>query len=155
MKIVSNSVKETLKIGRAIAKKLREGDILCLFGDLGSGKTVFTKGLALGLKIKSDRIISPSFVLIREHLGAMPLFHFDLYRLRNPLDIATLGYEEYLYDQGITVIEWAERLGCLLPREYLKVNLSIKKDTVRLMEISAFGRHYETLLDKIRENFRN
>lgn len=155
MKITSNSVNETLRIGEAIAKKLKAGDIICLFGNLGSGKTVLTKGIASGLNIESDKVLSPSFVLIRQHRGSIPLFHFDLYRLKSRQDILVLGYEEYFYGRGITVVEWAERLGCLLPKEYLKVKLSIGKDSVRKLDITAFGRHYENLLGKIRENLRH
>lgn len=147
MEIVSHSVSATIKIGRIIAKYLNQGDIICLFGQLGTGKTVLTKGIAQGLAVKRDRIISPSFALLRQHRQArLPLYHFDFYRLNSPQDIAGLGYEEYLYDKGVTIIEWADRLGYLLPREYLKIKLSIKGDKQRLLQFSAFGKRYKELL---------
>lgn len=156
MKIISKSVNETLKIGRIIAKNLKKGDILCLFGQLGSGKTVLAKGIALGLGIKKDEIISPSFVLIRQYNKArLPLYHFDLYRLKVPKDILGLGYEEYLYNDAVTVIEWADRLRYLLPREFLKIELFIKSPSQRLFQLEARGGHYKELLGKIYENIRH
>lgn len=154
MKITSKSVNNTINIGKAIARGLQKGDIVCLFGELGSGKTVLTKGIAAAFGVKRGKVISPSFVLVRQYPTAkIPLYHFDLYRLKSPDEIFALGYEEYLYDDGITVIEWADRLKFLLPREYLKIRLSIKSDSQRLLEFSAFGKHYRELLGKIYENF--
>src|SRR3989338_4907104 len=110
MVLISNSPRETMSIGKRIAKKLRKGDILCLFGEFGSGKTILTKGIALGLSLKKEEIISPSFVLLRQYSKAkIPLYHFDLYRLKKMQEIISLGYEEYFYNQGITVVEWAGR----------------------------------------------
>jgi tRNA threonylcarbamoyladenosine biosynthesis protein TsaE len=153
MVINSYSVKETLDLGRKIAHNLQRGDIICLFGALGSGKTVLTKGIAQGLGIDRAKVISPSFVLIREHhKGRFPLFHFDLYRLRDPQDILALGYEEYLYNEGIAVIEWADKLQYLLPREFLKVELSFKDDSQRLLKFVPVGKRYQRLLEKVHED---
>ncbi len=156
MKIISKSVKDTLKIGKTIAQNLRKGDIICLFGELGSGKTVLTKGIASGLGVKRSRIISPSFVLIRQYSAArIPLYHFDLYRLKKIEDVLALGYEEYFYGEGVTVIEWSERLKCLLPKEYLKIKLYVKSDSRRSLEFSASGKRYKELLGKIYEDIRH
>ena len=156
MKVISHSVKETLKIGRIIAKNTGPGDIICLFGELGSGKTVLTKGIAEGLGIKKEKVISPSFVLIRQHKkGKYPLYHFDLYRLTDLGDILGLGYEEYFYDKGIAVIEWADRLKGLLPEEFLKIKLSVKADSRRLLEFEAKGKRYKYLVRQIHEDIRN
>jgi len=153
MKIISKSVHDTLKIGKIIAKSLRKADIVCLFGELGSGKTVLTKGIASSFGVKRCQVISPSFVLIRQYPAArIPLYHFDLYRLKTTEDILALGYEEYLYDDGITIIEWADKLKYLLPKEYLKIKLYIKSKSQRLIEFSAFGKHYRELLGKIYES---
>lgn len=151
--ILSNGVNDTLNLGRKIAKNLERGDIICLFGELGSGKTILTKGIALGLGIKKNIIISPSFVLIRQYnKGKLPFFHFDLYRLKSPKDIFALGYEEYLYDDAVTAIEWADRLKYLMPKEYLKITLEIKGENKRKIEIVSFGKHYKELLGKIYED---
>lgn len=153
MRIISNSVNETIKIGKVIAKNLNPGDIICLFGELGSGKTVLAKGIAQGLGIKKEKVISPSFVLIRQHLkGKLPLYHFDLYRLRDLGDIQGLGYEEYFYDKGVTIVEWADRLRSLLPGEFLKIKLNVKGKTKRMLEFSAFGTHYKKLLKELHES---
>ncbi|MFA5144589.1 MAG: tRNA (adenosine(37)-N6)-threonylcarbamoyltransferase complex ATPase subunit type 1 TsaE [Candidatus Omnitrophota bacterium] len=156
MTMISKSVKDTLGIGRAIAKNLQKGDVICLFGQLGSGKTVLAKGIAGGLGIEKNKVISPSFVLIREHnSGKLPVYHFDLYRLKDPKDIAAIGYEEYLYGDGVSIIEWADRLGYLLPRGFLKIELSFKDSSRRSLKFSASGRRYKELLERIHEDIRH
>lgn len=144
--IVSRSVNQTISVGRRIAGNLASGDIVCLFGTLGAGKTVLVKGIAEGLGIKRREIISPTFVLIQEHKGRVPFYHFDLYRLINPKDILDLGYEDYLYDEAVTVIEWADRLKYLLPKEFLSIELAIKGSSQRLLRITAAGERYKRLL---------
>jgi len=127
-----------LNIGKKIAKNLKKGDIICLFGELGSGKTVLAKGIIEALGVKRDKIISPTFCLIRQyHQAKFPVYHFDLYRLRRPHDILDLGYEEYLYGSGITIIEWADRLKILLPGRYLKITLSVRGENKRSISFSA------------------
>lgn len=156
MQIISKSANQTLKIGQAIAKNLIAGDIICLVGNLGTGKTVLTKGIAQGLGINKNEIVSPTFVLIHEYNNArLPFYHFDLYRLKLPKDILDLGYQEYFYSQGITVIEWADRLKYLRPCEFLKINLFVKNQNSRLLNFKAEGRHYKELLRKIHENIRH
>jgi tRNA threonylcarbamoyladenosine biosynthesis protein TsaE len=150
MNLVSHSVNSTVKIGKVIAHYLNKGDILCLFGQLGSGKTVLTRGIGLGLGVEKNQVISPSFVLIRQYQGRIPVYHFDLYRLDEPGDILGLGYEEFFYDQGVCVIEWADRLKSLLPQECLKIELSVKGKTERGFEFTARGSRYKKLLEKIR-----
>jgi tRNA threonylcarbamoyladenosine biosynthesis protein TsaE len=156
MKIISHSANETIKIGKIIARHLGPGDIICLFGKLGSGKTILVKGISCGLRIKKDKIVSPSFVLIREYLeGKLPLYHFDLYRLKSPSAILGLGYEEYFYNAGVTVVEWADRLEYLLPKEFLRIELSFKSNSERALSLTASGRRYQELLRKIHENLRH
>jgi len=151
--IQSNSVNDTLKIGSIIARNLRAGDIVCLFGQLGSGKTVLTKGIAKGLGIDKAKVYSPSFVLIREHAqGRLPLYHFDLYRLNTIEDIMALGYEEYLFDRGVTIIEWADRLKYLLPEEFLKIELFFGEDSKRQLKFTANGKRHGQLLKKTYED---
>lgn len=153
MKIISKSVKETLKIGASLARCLQPGDIICLEGNLGSGKTTLAKGIAAGLGIDQNKVTSSSFVLIRQHLeGRVPLFHFDLYRLQGAGNIATLGYEEYLYAEGVSVIEWADNLDCLMPKEHLMVELSYgQQGNSRVLRFSAKGAHYKELLGRFNE----
>lgn len=156
MKIISKEARQTLRIGRIIAGNLAPADIICLFGPLGAGKTVLTKGIAQGLGIQKEKVTSPSFVLIREYAqGKFPLYHFDLYRLNDPRDILCLGYEEYLYAQGVSVIEWGERLKYLLPKEFLKIELSFESSRQRELKFSAYGARYKKLMGRIGEDIRH
>ena len=155
MKKLSRSTNQTLSIGKHIAEKLRGGEIILLSGSLGAGKTVLAKGIAQGLGISKNEVISPSFVLLRVHKGRYLLHHFDLYRLKIPQDILNLGYEEYFYSDGITVIEWPERLKFLLPKEFLKIKLCIKGKHQRDIQFIAKGLRYKQLLGKISEDIRN
>jgi len=100
----------TKELGKRTGQILSPGSVVCLFGELGTGKTTFIKGLASGLEIEEDEITSASFVIVAEHYGRIPLYHIDLYRINSPKELYTTGIEEYLPGDGITVIEWAERL---------------------------------------------
>lgn len=155
--MITHSEKETFNIGRKIAGNLQKGDIICLIGNLGSGKTVLTKGIASGLGINKDQVISPTFVLIKQYQAkkTLGLYHFDLYRLNNINDILELGYEEYLYGDGVAVIEWADKLKCLMPKQYLKICLSIKGREKRMIDFTAVGSRYETLLERLNEDIRH
>jgi len=136
-----------------ISGHLNKGDIICLFGDLGSGKTVLTKGISSGLGVDKREVTSPTFVILRQYQGRMPIYHFDLYRINGPEGILDLGYEEYLFDEGISVIEWADRLSGLLPREFLKIELRVTGQKKRKLKISAKGSRYIKFLEDIREDF--
>ncbi len=152
MRLNSGSVRDTLNIGSRLARMLRPADVICLAGELGSGKTVLAKGIARGLGIKTDEIVSPTFVLLRQYPDArLPFYHFDLYRLKSPEDILGLGYEEYLYGDGVTVIEWPDRLKYLLPEGYLNIELVISAKNSRRLKFRASGRRYLELLRKIHE----
>lgn len=147
MRILSHSPQETINLGKKLSPLLKKGDVICLFGELGSGKTTFVKGLAKGLGVKSNLINSPSFVLIKEFKGRLPLFHLDLYRLKNLKEIINLGLEEYLFDDGICVIEWAERLKGTLVDKYLKIEFTFKSPEERLIRITQLGdSHYKKLV---------
>ena len=126
MKAISESPDETIEIGGTIAKKLKRGDVVALVGELGSGKTVLTKGIAKGLGVRSVRYVnSPTFVIIKEHKGKIPLYHLDLYRLDRSSALDAEGYEEYFYGDGVTVIEWADKIRTLLPKKYIEIKLSV------------------------------
>jgi tRNA threonylcarbamoyladenosine biosynthesis protein TsaE len=137
--MLTNSAGETILIAEKLAKTLKPGDMIALSGDLGSGKTTFTKGIGKGLGVKNPRRInSPTFVLIKEYNGKIPLYHLDLYRLDNLEEIENLGIEEYIYGTGVTVIEWAEKIECLLPEKRVLVKFKIKGDNKREVLIEDF-----------------
>ncbi|MDP1852989.1 MAG: tRNA (adenosine(37)-N6)-threonylcarbamoyltransferase complex ATPase subunit type 1 TsaE [Candidatus Omnitrophota bacterium] len=145
MRLVTRSVSETKELGAMIARSLKPSDIVALFGELGSGKTVLVKGIAEALGIKSDRVVSPTFVLIREYKAKIPLYHFDLYRLKK-INIQSLGFDEYFYGNGISVIEWADRIEWQLPKGSLRIKISIIDKNKRLFTIkkpalSGFSRY--------------
>ena len=110
----SNSPRETENIAKAFAKKLEVGDVVCLSGDLGTGKTAFVQGLAKGLDI-TDYINSPTFTIVNCYNGRLPFFHFDVYRISDPDEMYEIGYEEYVYGDGVCVIEWPEMISDILP----------------------------------------
>lgn len=134
---ISNSREETMKIGEDLAKKLKRGDFIAMTGDLGSGKTVLTKGIAKGLGVKNARYVnSPTFVIIKQYKGKLPLYHFDLYRLSSPSMLDEENFEEYFYGRGVTVIEWAEKIAELLPKRRWEVKLKVSGENKRRIKIS-------------------
>jgi len=149
VKLVTRNPQETVLLGKDLAKKLKPGHIVCLFGELGSGKTTLVKGIAKGLNIKESQVNSPTFVFMNIYEGRHPLYHFDLYRVERPEEIGGLGYEEFLFDEGVSVIEWAERLGDLMPKEYLAVHMTIGKNQERFMRIEASGKAYAPFVENL------
>lgn len=138
--MLTYSAEDTIKLGRNMAKKLRRGDVVALYGDLGSGKTTFTKGIGEGLNVKNARHInSPTFVLIKEYKGNIPMYHVDLYRLDDLRDMEDIGIEEYVYGDGVCVIEWAEKAKNILPKRLISVRFKIKGDEEREIKIENPG----------------
>lgn len=119
---MSHSVSETEERGRQLAGGLRSGDVVALFGDLGAGKTAFTRGLAAGLGC-TGRVTSPTFTIVNEYEGPLPLFHFDMYRLSGEEDLFDIGWEDYLSRRGVCVVEWSERIAAALPEGTIRVDI--------------------------------
>jgi tRNA threonylcarbamoyladenosine biosynthesis protein TsaE len=151
MKLISHSEKETQLIGRNLGKLLDKGDIVCLNGDLGTGKTVFVKGLAKAIGI-DEYITSPTFTIVNEYDSEIPLYHFDVYRINSPDEMYEIGFEEYIDNKGIVVIEWADIISEIIPEENVHVLISKfdKNYDLREIEISFNGerfKEYEKKLD--------
>lgn len=136
--IITRSPEETAALGERLARELGAGACVALVGELGAGKTTFVKGLARGLEIPEEEVLSPSFVLIREYRGGrLPLFHIDAYRISKPEELQEIGLEEYLLSDGITVIEWADRVPQAIPRGCLEIKLEILGERERRISLSA------------------
>jgi tRNA threonylcarbamoyladenosine biosynthesis protein TsaE len=148
-KFTSDSIKTTHSLGARLGRLCKGGEIICLIGNLGSGKTTFTKGVADGLKIKPSEVHSPTFILMDHHKGRLMMYHFDLYRLEKIEEIERLGYEEFFFGDGVSLVEWADKLSSLMPKEYLEVRLEHKGDTKRGINLKAFGKKYETIINKL------
>ena len=146
---VTHAYEDTLALAAKFARFLKRGDTVCLFGDLGSGKTAFVKGMAKGLKISPTHVHSPTFTLMNIYEGKVPLYHFDLYRIR-ALDLYGLGYEEFFYGNGITVVEWSERLEELLPKDHWHVVLKHVAEDQREVVITAQGQSMKERFTKMK-----
>ena len=117
---------ETQALGEKLGKTLTQGDVIALIGDLGTGKTCLTQGIARGIGIAPNEIVSsPSYILINEYSGTVPIYHIDLYRLENSEEIAELGLSEYVEGDGICIIEWAERMADALPDTCIKIHITL------------------------------
>jgi len=118
----SNSPEETAEIAKAFAKQLKPGDCICMYGNLGVGKTAFVQGLAKGLGI-DEYLSSPTFTIVNCYEGDMPFYHFDVYRIQDEDEMYEIGYEEYVYGDGISVIEWSENIREILPQNRYEITL--------------------------------
>ncbi|MFQ5933243.1 MAG: tRNA (adenosine(37)-N6)-threonylcarbamoyltransferase complex ATPase subunit type 1 TsaE, partial [Dehalococcoidia bacterium] len=148
LETTTHSPEETQRLGASLAKALKGGDILLLSGELGAGKTCLTQGIAWGLGIR-EHARSPTFVLISEYQGHLPLYHIDLYRLDDLMEIDDLGLDEYLYGDGVCVIEWAEKADSILPEDGLWVRIEVTATTSRAFTLEARGPRHEAVLDKL------
>ncbi|MDF2892433.1 MAG: putative hydrolase [Clostridia bacterium] len=151
LKIISKSAEHTYKLGTGLGKALQQGDIICLTGDLGAGKTAFTKGIGAGLDIQ-EFITSPTYTIINEYNGRIPLFHFDVYRLEGVEEMYELGYEEYFFGDGAVVIEWADIVKDIIPQERLWITiLRGKEEDTREIIFDASGERYQKMIKELEQ----
>lgn len=144
------SDEQTVDLGRKMGMALRPGDVVGLIGELGCGKTWFTKGVAVGLEVPSESVVtSPSFILVNEYEGRCPLFHMDAYRLKGITDFFSAGLEEFLYREGVAVIEWADRVLEILPAWRTEVRFTITGDQDREITVSGFEPRALEILNKM------
>ncbi len=140
--LTSHSAMQTWRWGEQLGHLARAGDLVCLEGDLGSGKTCLTQGLGYGLGVREE-IASPTFILANEHRGGrLMLYHLDVYRLRNPDEAVGIGLDDYLAGDGVTVIEWAEKIRGVLPAERLWIMFRHISDDERALQFQATGARY-------------
>ncbi len=119
---ISNSADETRQIAAEITKKLKSGSVICMYGDLGAGKTAFVQGMALALGI-NEPVTSPTFTIVNEYYGTLPLYHFDVYRIGSSEEMYEIGFDEYINGNGICVIEWAELIEDILPEDSIRITI--------------------------------
>ncbi len=145
LSFTSQSVEETLNLGRRLGEAFSPGTTVALIGPLGAGKTIFVKGLAQGLGVEPV-VTSPTFILINEYQGRLPLYHIDAYRLKSTEEFLALGVDEFFYGQGVTAVEWADHIEEALPEEHLNVKLAIRGRYKRNILITPRGSGYRRLL---------
>jgi len=156
---ISHSAAQTQRLGMRLGELLRGGELVLLHGQLGTGKTTFTQGLAQGMGI-TEYVNSPTFTLLKEYTGsrqpghhqAPALYHFDLYRLDNPEEILDLGFDEYFTSDGVCVVEWAEKADLYWPTDHLSIRLKILSETKRGLLFTATGSRYCELLRQFQKN---
>ena len=144
MNFITNTVEETIELGKKIGRSLKPGDIVCIDGDLGSGKTHLTKGIALGLGI-DEHITSPTFNIVNEYEGRIKLYHFDVYRVNDPDEIAAIGFDEYIFSDAASVIEWSDYIKELIPDDHIQINIANESETRRNINIQFFGKRYDNI----------
>jgi tRNA threonylcarbamoyladenosine biosynthesis protein TsaE len=149
--VITSSPEQTWEIGRLLGILLKAGDMVCLYGDLGAGKTNFAYGIARGLDVQEQYITSPTFTFVNEYQGRLPLYHLDLYRLKGPEELENIGFDDYIESDGVTVIEWAERAADELPAESLSVYLTAVDEKSREIGFLAEGERYKKLAEEMKQ----
>ncbi len=150
LELISHSPEQTQQFGVRIGELALAGDIFLLVGTLGAGKTCLTQGIAWGLNIK-EYALSPSFVIVRELQGRLPLYHIDLYRLDHIAEIAELGLDDYLYGNGVCVVEWAEKGLSILPTEHLLIQISYLSDMERSFQLKPSVKRYLEMASQLKD----
>ncbi|MGM0411372.1 MAG: tRNA (adenosine(37)-N6)-threonylcarbamoyltransferase complex ATPase subunit type 1 TsaE [Bacillota bacterium] len=154
--IITNGENETIKLGKYIGQEAKSSQLILLKGELGSGKTRLVKGMAKALNLK-DNVSSPTYNLVNEYRGYIALYHFDLYRLDSEMDLINIGFEDYLYRDGIVVIEWPELALDFINDDYLLLKFKFISEKERKIEFEAKGKNSKKLLKGLSNyvNFRN
>lgn len=146
-KIYLEDENKTKEIGYKLGKLLTENSVICLVGDLGAGKTTLTQSIAKSLEV-DDYITSPTFTIVNEYEGKYPLYHFDVYRIGSSDEMYDIGYDEYIENGGVCIIEWANLIEDILPDEYLYINLKYL-DNSREMILNPIGDKYEKIVEEL------
>lgn len=152
--LVLSSRAKTESVGQAIGSSLKGGEVLALIGELGAGKTALVRGIATGLGAPPASVSSPTFVLIHEYRGRLPLIHVDLYRLHSNAEAESIGLEDYFAGQTITAVEWADRFPMLLPEDRLEIRLMHRSPATRKAHLAACGPQSLALLTRIKRALR-
>jgi tRNA threonylcarbamoyladenosine biosynthesis protein TsaE len=147
---MAKTADETDLWGQILAAAIVPGTVIALVGDLGAGKTRLVRAVATALGADPDSVNSPTFVLMQQYQGRLPLYHFDAYRLRDANEFADLGPEEYFASEGVCFVEWADRVAESLPADHLRIEIAATSETARLIRFEATGTRSQAVLDRIR-----
>ena len=149
----SQNTADTQNLGERLGKGIKPGIVIALIGELGSGKTLLTRGICAGLEVPLRQVNSPTFVLVNEYRGRLPVYHMDLYRLGDIDDIVDIGVLDYLAraESGVMIIEWAEKVLELLPDDHLTIEIEILSARKRQLSFSAAGDKYEYIFEKVQQ----
>lgn len=151
-RIILKGLNETKEFGERLGSLLQGGDVLSLIGDLGAGKTTLTKSIGKGLEVE-DYITSPTFTLINEYKGRVWVYHFDVYRLEDEEDLLDLGYEDYFYSNGVTIIEWADKIENILPKNRIEIKIEKGQELDdRTITLSGEGERYNKIVKELNIN---
>jgi len=153
LKLTSRSPEQTQLLGSHLGELAHQGDVFLLTGELGTGKTCLVQGIARGLAV-NEHAFSPSFVILREYHGRLPLYHVDLYRLDSADEIADLGLEEYFFDDGVCVVEWAEKGMRVVPRDNLLITIQYVPGSpaARFISLDPHGNRYQDLIGQLQQD---
>jgi len=139
---------DTARIAAKLADLSQPGDVICLSGDLGAGKTTFTQYFAWALGVE-DQVTSPTFTILHEYQGRLPLYHFDMYRIEEPCQLEDIGYEAYFFGRGVCVIEWPSQILSLLPKDYLWIELGITAVDQRCFSMKGTNGYYQNKIEEL------
>jgi tRNA threonylcarbamoyladenosine biosynthesis protein TsaE len=153
LKLVTHSPEETQTFGKRCGELSIPGDIFLLTGELGAGKTCLTQGIAFGLGIK-EYALSPTFVIMRQLKGRLPLYHIDLYRLDRLEETTDRGLDDYFYGDGISVVEWAEKAMSLMPHDHLLIQIEYLDGSGRLLKLKPEGKRYQEIVRELKKDFK-
>lgn len=145
---IAENLQETEKLGRRLGALLSAGDMVCMNGDLGAGKTSFVKAIARGIGVTED-VTSPTYTIINEYGGPVPVYHFDVYRIMELEEMVDIGYEEYFFGEGICLLEWAENVRELLPEKHLWIEITRVDEERRSFAFRPSGARYEALIKEL------
>ena len=144
------SADETINFGERLGRLLASGHVIALVGELGAGKTTLVKGIVQGLGIENRRAVkSPTFSLMHRYEGRIPIYHFDAYRLEDVQDMFDIGSDEIIYGDGVSIVEWADKVSGCLPEKYLKITLTAVSKNERNIELQSYGKCYDEIISTI------
>jgi len=152
VRIETGEVEQTIELGNLIGSLLKAGDVVALMGQLGAGKTYLTKGIAEGQGVKDRKeVTSPSFVLVKQYMGRMPIYHFDAYRVKSPDEMYDIDCVGFFWGEGISIIEWADKVIECLPDDFIKITIETVGETSRDIHVSYQGERYRNFMEEFKE----